>query len=74
MLQIEKLIFTFRFLHSELAHNEQRKLEDRIRVQSDQAQKAQRRACDAEIELLNLRRETVLRPGEHRLREVDGIW
>jgi len=31
-------------------------------------------SCDSQVELLSLRRETVLRPGEQRLQEIDQIW
>ncbi len=53
--------------------SDKRRLVDRLSAQSEAHQVALRRAVDAELELLSLRRDTVLRPAEMHLREVDRI-
>ena len=45
-----------------------------MRSEVDKSQKALRRAVDAEIEVLNMRRDAVARPCEQRLKEVEAMW
>lgn len=61
------------FFFSERVSNDKRTLEDRHRLQSEGQQLAIQRAINAELELLRLKREAVLRPAQMRLREVDGV-
>ncbi len=52
---------------------ENAKLDERLTNQTTQCQLALRRAIEAEVEILTMRRDSVYRPGELRLREIEGI-
>ena len=48
-------------------------MEDKLKGQIEQFQRTLRRAMETEVEVLNMRRESILRPVEMRLREVEGM-
>lgn len=54
--------------------SEHRKLEERLRLSQDNTHLAMQRAITAEVDLLQLRVDNVMRPGEARLTEIDRIW
>ena len=54
--------------------SEKRRYDERIRSEVDKSQKSLRRALEAEVEVLNMRRDVVARPCEQRLKEVEAMW
>ena len=54
--------------------SEKRRYDERIRSEVDKSQKSLRRAVEAEVEVLNMRRDVVARPCEQRLKEVETMW
>lgn len=49
-------------------------MDERLRLAQDNTHLAMQRAITAEVDLLQLRVENVMRPGEARLMEIDRIW
>lgn len=60
--------------HRERKSSEHRKVEERLRLSQDNTHLAMQRAISAEVDLLQLRVDNVMRPGEARLTEIDRIW
>ena len=67
-------LYIYTQMSREHLRSEKRRYDERIRSEVDKSQKSLRRAVEAEVEVLNMRRDVVARPCEQRLKEVDAMW
>ena len=73
-LSLSLSLYIYTQMSREHLRSEKRRYDERIRSEVDKSQKSLRRAVEAEVEVLNMRRDVVARPCEQRFKEVDAMW